>query len=180
MSCLPVAEIVADDCGANPGGTNTLWVARKRHVKSIPEPTAGTVIISEPIVMEDGFGFVKWDHAQDTGEINHGSVGDPGNKSVKTDVNTYVPRGNPDVDAQVNAALNGEFIVIVEDGLGQKRIAGDKRRGMIFDHDYKSGKKGTDKNGTDFKFAAEGLSHVPYYYQAAIPVAAAVAVPGGE
>lgn len=172
--CLPIVAITEDDdCGANPGGTNTLYVARKRDVLSIPEPGEDGVTISTAIQMKPGKAFVKWDFAEETGDINHKSEGDPGNKSVSTDVNTYVPRGVASVDSVINAAINGSFIVIVEDALGQKRIAGDLRKGMTFDHDYKSGKKGTDKNGTDFKFANTGFSHVPYYYTAAIPVVAA-------
>jgi hypothetical protein len=174
VACLPIAAIVEeDDCGSNPGGTNELYVARKRDVESIPAPGADKVTISTPIVMKPGKAFVKWDHAQDTGDINHKSEGDPGNKSVSTDVNCYVPKGNPAIDSVVQSALNGEFIVIVVDGKGQQRIGGDLLRGLIFDHDYKSGKKGTDKNGSDFKFATTGMGHVPFYYTAAIPLVAA-------
>lgn len=177
VACLPIVAIVEeDDCGSNPGGTNDLYVARKRDVLSIPAPGADKVTISTAIEMKPGKAFVKWDHAQDTGDLNHKSEGEAGNKSVSTDVNCYVPKGNPAIDSVIQSALNGEFIVIVVDGKGQQRIGGDLRRGLIFDHDYKSGKKGTDKNGSDFKFATTGMDHVPYYYTAAIPLVAASAV----
>ena len=168
--CAAVGNIVSEDCGANPGGTVNLWVARRRDVATLPNPASGTVTVTAPLTMKAGKFFAKWEFAQDTGDLNHKTTGDPGNKSVTMEVNTYVPRGNELIDAVINEAINGDFIVIVEDGLGQKRIAGDLLRGVIFDHDYKSGKKGTDKNGTDFKFGGEGFGHVPYYYDAAIPV----------
>ena len=173
-SCVAVGNITSQDCGANPGGTVNLWVARRRDVATIPPPGADGVTIAQPITMKTGKAFAKWEFTQDTGELTHKSVGDAGNKSVTKEVTTYVPRGNAQVDAEINKAINGDFIIIVEDGLGQKRIGGNLLRGMIFDHDYKSGKKGTDKNGTDFKFLGEGFSHVPYYYDAAIPVTAGV------
>jgi hypothetical protein len=167
--CAAVGNIVSEDCGANPGGTVNIWVARRRDVESIPAPTAGGVTITTGISMKVGKYFAKWEFAQDTGNLNHKSVGDPGNKSVSYELNTYVPRGNALIDKEVNNAINGDYIVIVEDGLGQKRIAGSLLRGVIFDHDYNTGTKGTDKNGTAFKFLGEGFGNVPYYYDAAIP-----------
>ena len=181
-SCFSLASYTEEECGSNPGGTVNVYVANKRDVESIPEPDSNSVVVSKPIVMKPGKYFAHWPFAQDTGDINHKSDGEAGNKSITTDLNTYVPRGNPAIDKVINDALNSEQIVIVEDSLGQKRIGGDKRRGLIFDHDYKSGKKGGDKNGTDFKWAASGLGHVPYYYTASVPLApeaTAPETPGG-
>ena len=69
---------------------------------------------------------------------------------------------------------------LARDSKGQLRMAGDKYRGVKFEHDYKSGKKGTDKNGTDFKFSGEGFTHVPYYYTGAIPLMGVVPAPTGN
>lgn len=173
LSCIvtPVEAITIDEC-PNPGGLTDLHVIRRRDIETFPEVDADKVTISTPIVPKVGCGFVPWDFAQETGEVNHKSSGEPGNKTITHEVNTYVPRGSAETDAVIQSAINGDFVVIGHDANGNLRIAGDKRRGVIFDHDYKSGKKGTDKNGTDFKFASDGFAHVPYYYTAAIPLKA--------
>ncbi|WP_210521911.1 hypothetical protein [Hymenobacter terricola] len=173
LACVvvPITEIVADDC-PNPGGLTDLHVIRRRHLETFPAPGADGVTISTALVPVDGEGFVPWAFAQDTGEVNHKSSGDAGNQSIAHELNVYVPRGSATTDAVIQAALNGDFVVIGRDSNGNLRIAGDKRRGVKFEHDYKSGKKGNDKNGTDFKFSGEGFTHVPYYYTAAIPLKA--------
>jgi hypothetical protein len=171
LACVvvPVEAIVLDEC-PNPGGLTDLMVIRRRDIDTFPEPDADKVTISTPIVPKVGCGFVPWEFAQETGQVNHKSSGEPGNKTITQEVKTYVPRGSAATDAVIQSAINGDFVVIGRDANGNQRIAGDKHRGVIFDHDYKSGLKGTDKNGTDFTFAADGFAHVPYYYTAAIPV----------
>ncbi len=169
---LPIEGMTLDEC-PNAGGLTDLFVIRRRDIKTWPAVAADGVTLTGPIVPIDGSGFVKWDFASDTGEVNHKSSGDAGNQSVVQELNTNLPRGSAEVDAVIAKALNGDFILIGRDSNGNPRLAGDKNRGMKFDYDYKSGKKGTDKNGTDFKFAGEGFTHPPYYYTAAIPMKAA-------
>jgi hypothetical protein len=173
LACVvvPVEAIAIDDC-PNPGGLTDLHVIRRRDIDTFPAPDADGVTISTAIVPKVGCGFVPWEFANNTGEVNHKSGGEAGNKSVTHEVNTYVPRGSAATDAVIQTAINGDFVVIGRDAQGNQRVAGDKYRGVIFDHDYKSGKTGNDKNGTDFKFAADGFTHVPYYYTAAIPLKA--------
>lgn len=173
LACVivPIAEIVEDNC-PNPGGLTDIHVIRRRELETFPEPDADKVTISTALVPKLGCGFVPWAFAADTGEINHKSSGDAGNQSIAHDLAVYVPRGSAATDAVIQSALNGDFVVIGRDSNGNLRVAGDKRRGVKFEHDYKSGKKGNDKNGTDFKFSGEGFTHVPYYYKAAIPLRA--------
>jgi hypothetical protein len=171
LACVivPIEAIVLDDC-PNPGGLTDIHVIRRRDIETFPEPDADNVTISTPIIPKTGKKFVPWEFATDTGEINHGSSGDAGNQSIKQDLNVYVPRGDAKIDAVIQAALNGDFVVAGRDSNGNLRLVGDEYRGVKFEHDYKSGKKGNDKNGTDFKFSGEGFTHVPYYYTAALPV----------
>jgi hypothetical protein len=166
---VPLAAIEVDDC-PNPGGLTNLHVIRRRDIDVFPAVDADGVTISTAIVPKTGAKFVPWDFATDTGEVNHKSSGDAGNQSITQEVNTYVPRGDAKIDAVIQAALNGDFVVAGRDSNGNTRLIGDEFRGVKFEHDYKSGKKGTDKNGTDFKFSGEGFAHVPYYYTAALPV----------
>ncbi|MGI4835098.1 MAG: hypothetical protein ACRYFK_16720 [Janthinobacterium lividum] len=175
---LPIEGFEVDEC-PNAGGLTDLYAIRRRDIDTFPAVDPDGVTISTAIVPKAGAGFVHWGFAADSGEVNHKSTGDLGNQSVTHEVNTYVPRGSAEIDAIVQRALNGDFVVIGRDSNGNFRIAGDKYRGVKFDFDYKSGKKGTDKNGTDFKFAGEGFTHVPFYYTAAIPLKAAAAPQGG-
>ena len=166
---IPLEAIEADDC-PNPGGLTDLHVIRRRDIDVFPAVDADGVTISAAIVPKTGKKFVPWAFAKDTGEINHASSGDPGTQSIKQELNVYIPRGDAKIDAEIQKALNGDFVVAGRDSNGNQRILGDEFRGVGFEHDYKSGKKGTDKNGTDFKFSGEGFTHVPYYYTAALPV----------
>lgn len=168
---LPIESIALDEC-PNAGGLTDLHVIRRRDIDTFPEPDADGVTISTPIVPKTGAGFAPWAFAADSGEVNHSSSGEVGNQSVKHEVNVYNPRGSAATDAVIQKAINGDFVVIGRDSNGNYRIAGDKFRGVKFEHDYKSGKKGTDKNGTDLKLSGEGFTHVPYYYTAAIPLKA--------
>ena len=173
LACIvvPIGEIVEDNC-PNPGGLTDIHVIRRREIKTFPEVDADGVTISTALVPEVGCGFVPWAFAQDSGEVNHKSGGDAGNQSISHELNVYVPRGSAKTDAIIQAALNGDFVVAGRDSNGNLRLVGDKRRGVKFEHDYKSGKKGSDKNGTDFKFSGEGFTHVPFYYTAALPMKA--------
>jgi hypothetical protein len=166
---IPLAAIEADDC-PNPGGLTDIHVIRRRDIDEFPAVGADKVTISTPIVPKTGAKFVPWAFAQNTGEINHNSTGDAGNQSINHNLNVYVPRGSAVIDAVIQSALNGDFVVAGRDSNGNMRLIGDEFRGVKFEHDYKSGKAGTDKNGTDFKFSGEGFGHVPYYYTAALPV----------
>ncbi len=165
----PIEAIVVDDC-PNAGGLTNLHVIRRRDIDVFPAPGDDGVTISTAIVPKTGVKFVPWEFATDTGEITHKSTGDAGNQSVSMEVTTNVPRGDATIDAVIQKALNGDFVVAGRDSNGNTRLIGDEFRGVKFEHDYKSGKKGGDKNGTDFKFSGEGFTHVPYYYTAALPV----------
>jgi hypothetical protein len=166
---MPLSAIEADDC-PNPGGLTDLHVIRRRDIDVFPAVDADGVTLSAAIVPKTGKKFVPWAFARDTGEINHASEGDPGTQSVKQELNVYIPRGDAKIDSEIQKALNGDFVVAGRDSNGNQRILGDEFRGVGFAHDYKSGKSGTDKNGTDFKFSGAGFTHVPYYYTAALPV----------
>jgi len=171
LACVivPIEAIVRDEC-PNPGGLTDLHVIRRRDILTFPEVDEDGVTISTALVPKPGCGFVPWDFATDTGEINHKSAGDVGTQSVGQELNVYIPRGEAKTDAVIQKALNGDFVVAGRDSNGNLRLCGDKYRGVKFDYDYKSGKKGTDKNGADFKFSGEGFTHVPYYYTAALPL----------
>ena len=181
LACVvtPIAGFEVDDC-PNPGGLTELYVIRRRDVATFPIVAEDGVTLTTALIPKTGVGFVQWGFAADSGEVNHKSSGDAGNQSIGQEVNTYVPSGSPTIDAVIQRALNGDFIVLGRDSKGQLRMAGDKYRGVKFEHDYKSGKKGTDKNGTDFKFSGEGFTHVPYYYTGAIPLMGVVPAPTGN
>jgi hypothetical protein len=171
--CVDLSSIAEDDCGGNSGGQVELYVARSRDIESIPDvEDEGGVVVEDNIVMKAGKNFVKWDFTMDTGELTHKATGDQGSQAIEWGCEVILAKGRPDVDEQVNAALNGKFVIIVKDGNGFTRIGGSLLRPMKFEHDYKSGKKFNDKNEYIMKFMGGG-SHVPYTYTGVIPTATA-------
>lgn len=174
LACVPVpiASIVADEFCPNPGGLTDLWVIGLNDIETFPAPDADGVTLSTAIVPKTGKGFAKWDFVQDTGEVTHKGSGELGSQSIAHGMDVTVARGSAATDAVIQTALNRKLIAIGRDSNGNLRVLGDKNRGVKFEYDYKSGKKGTDKNAAEFKFAGEGFTHVPYYYTAAIPLKA--------
>ncbi|MDJ1468169.1 hypothetical protein [Xanthocytophaga flava] len=173
FGCVSLGGI-QEECGPNPGGQNELYIIAKRDLESIPDADEATHTISEDIVPKTGKGFVKWDFALDTGELTSETTGDQGNQACKVGVGVYVPRSNPKVDKVINQSYNTEFVVIGVDALGQKKIAGNLSRGLMFTSKYTSGKKFEDKNGREVGFAG-GQPNEPYFYTGVIPLAAPAA-----
>lgn len=155
--------------GANPGGVVKTYVIDKDDITLIPAVGPDGVTITTAITVKDGKGFALWDFAQDTGDFNFKLSGDPGSQAFEHTIGLYIPRFTPEIAAVYNNLPNGEFIIIQEDANGQKVIHGDLTRPLVPNLDYKSGKKFTDKNGSEVGFSA-GNGHVPYFYTAAIPL----------
>jgi len=172
--CVSVAGI-SEECGPNPGGQNKLYVIAKRDLQSISAVVEASYSIAT-VTPKTGKGFVVWDFALDTGELTSETVGDQGNQACKVGVAVYVPRSNPRVDKIINSSYNSEFVVIVEDALGQKKIAGNTRRGLMFTSKYTSGKKFDDKNGREVGFTG-GQSNEPYFFTGEIPILAPPVTP---
>jgi len=170
--CVSLGNITEEEnCGPNPGGETELYVARRKDVASIPAVAADGVTVSGNIVMKTGKGFAKWDTLIDNSELSHKTVGEVGSQSVEQSLEVYIPRARASIDAEIQKAMNGSFIVISVDAQGQKRISGNLLRPMTLMHEYKGGKKNTDKRGTTLTFSS-GAGHVPFFYTGAIPVIA--------
>lgn len=167
-TCVSVASI-DEFCGPNPGGQNAIYVINKRDIATLPAPAANTHTIATAIVPKAGKGFVKWDFALDTGELTSESIGEQGNQSCKVGVGVYIPRSNPVIDKVINDCYNGQFVVIVVDGLGQKKVGGSLERGLSFTTKYNSGKKFDENNGREVGFTG-GMANEPYFYTGEIPL----------
>jgi hypothetical protein len=177
MTCISVKPIKEAACGANPGGVDAqIWVIAKEDVDltTFPAPAVdGSCSLTGDIVPKAGKGWARWDIMEDTGELIAESVGDPGNKSFKHSIEGYVPKADAEKSAIFQNILNRKCLVLVRDGNGNVRLAGDSKRFVYMDAKYTSGKKGTDKNGYTVTFSAEGLAHEPYYYNGVITEVAA-------
>lgn len=171
-ACVSVVGIRSSTCGANTGGTTKLYVIAYEDVESIPAVGADGVTITGDIVPKAGKTFVEWEFAQDTGEIKFKASGDIGSQAYEVTKELYIPTYTPAIGAVLNSALNRRFIIIFEDGNGQMAVGGDMRRPMTLEQDYGSGKKFNDKNGTALVFKC-GSSHIPYFYEGAVPLAPA-------
>lgn len=170
--CLKLNNLPEEEnCGPNPGGETELYLVRKSAIVSIPAVGPDGVTIAGNIVMKTGEGFAKWDTLIDNSELSHKTVGEIGSQSVEQTLEVFIPRARVNIDAEIQKAINGSFIVISVDAQGQKRIGGNLLRPMSMVHDYKGGKKNTDRRGTTLTFTS-GAGHVPFYYTGTIPVVA--------
>jgi hypothetical protein len=171
--CVSVDHVPeGDDCGPNPGGIVDLYLIRRSDVDTFPPLAADGVTLTGNIVPKTGKGFARWALEMDKAELTHKSVGDPGSQSVEQELEIYISRGLASIDAVMQSCINGKFIVVAVDGLGQKRVGGNLLRPMSFSHDYKGGKKGADTNGTTVKFNG-GTGRIPAYYTGTLPLKAA-------
>lgn len=176
-SCISVASIKEDDCGANTGGLYELYVILKRDILTWPPFKAGSkVALQGNIVPKTGKGWAKWDFAEDTGEIAFKSEGEAGSQTFSQETGVYIPRLNEEIADIVANALNGKFVVAVKTPDDQIMIGGSVKRPMTFNVDYKSGKKFNDKNGGDYKFTV-GTNHPPLFYAGTLPLEDAVVIP---
>jgi hypothetical protein len=171
--CVSVDDIdEEDDCGPNAGGMTDFYIARRSDILSIPAVGADGVTISTDIVMKSGKKFAKWSNEIDFHDLNWKTEGDAGSQTITQELNIYISRFKAATDKEFNNAINGKFIVISVDPNGTKRIGGNLLRPLTLNFDAKSGKKNTDKKGTDIK-ATAGTGHVPFYYTGVIPIVAA-------
>jgi len=171
--CVSVGDITEEEeCGTNPGGMTDFFIARRADILSIPAVGADGVTITGDIVMKTGKKFAKWDNEVDFHDLNWKTEGDSGSQTITQELNIYVSRFRKSQDAVFQSTINGKFIVISVDPDGSKRIGGNLLRPLTLNFDAKSGKKNTDKKGTDIK-ATAGTGHVPYYYEGVIPITAA-------
>ncbi|RDC63283.1 hypothetical protein [Adhaeribacter pallidiroseus] len=163
-TCISVASIKEDECGANTGGLYELYVVLKRDILTWPGFKAGSkVVLDGDIVLKTGKKWAKWDFAEDTGEITFKSEGEAGSQTFSQETGVYIPRMNEEIAEVVANALNGKFVVAVKTPDDKVMIGGSQKRPMKFDIDYKSGKKYNDKNGGDYKFTV-GTNHPPLFY----------------
>jgi len=170
--CVEVDHIEeGDDCGPNPGGIVELYLIRRSDVETFATLSSDGVTLTGNIVPKTGKGFAKWALELDKAELTHKSVGDSGSQSVEQELEVYISRGIATVDAVLQSCLNGKFIVVAVDALGQKRVGGNLLRPMTLTHEYKGGKKTTDANGTTIKFTG-GTGSIPAYYSGTLPLKA--------
>lgn len=164
MSCVSITNLLdADNCGANPGGLVALYVIRKQDAVSIPDADA-TNTITDAITLVTGKKWAKWEFEQDSASIEEKGTGDSSSQSFSVEIPFNISGSTPAIDTILSGAINGKFLVITEDNLGQMRLFGNEKRALKLDQEYTTGLKPTDKNQHKNKFSGDGFRHKGYFY----------------
>lgn len=167
VGCISVASI-PEVCGANVGGIMPeIYVISKEDVNAAFVVESDGITINTDIAPKSGKGWAKWDLPIDTPEFGSKGDGDPGSQVITQEINGFIPRMTKANSLIFQGALNTKLFVLVKHD-GVTRLLGDWNRPVSFTYDTKSGKKGKDKKGTDFKFMGEGYTHDPYFYTGVI------------
>lgn len=119
---------IARACGAGnaKGLKGTIYIANKTDIDTIPAAGAGTHVVSSNITMESGKVFYAWDISKIEHDLQIVSEGDADANSFKTTLTFLIPKISPTNTYIVGLSATGcEFVVIVEDANGNKRILGN-------------------------------------------------------
>jgi hypothetical protein len=137
---------IAKACGAGnaKGLKGTLYIANKDDVATIPAAGAGTHLVSTNMTMESTKKFYKWEFSKIDHDLQITSEGDQDANTFKSVLTFLVPKVTAANTYILGLSATGcEYIVIVEDKNGNKRIIGDLVDGAIL----KVNEKVKDKNG---------------------------------
>jgi hypothetical protein len=144
-----------------------LYIALKADLATIPAPAVGTHAITADITMEATKTFFKWDISKVKSK-NPWAVVHEGDSDASSDVTTFqcVIAGT---DKLKSFILGGnpacEYIVIVEDKNGKRRLVGDLTEGCTV-------KVGETINDTANQYDVEIMwdaANKPYFYEGLIP-----------
>lgn len=145
MSCNVTLSAIARHCGSNNGGNKALYIANEADVQIVPAPDANTATISTDLTMETGKVFMKLGF--DKKSCTH--TEDPGdNGQVTGSIVAEFSKDDGTKRHLFDEMRGGDYVVIVEDSNGMKKIA----RSCECSPAFASGTAGGDKNAWTVTF----------------------------
>ena len=150
------------DCRCEPsvGGIKRILIAN--HDDVTPTVDEATKEISA-ITLAKGTKFTEWRFRKNTGSYTSTATVDPtiGNSAVTTEVNLQFSRAENTKRLEIQTALNGSAVVIVEDMYGQHIYLGLDNEVTITSAVMQSGTATSDLSGFTLTFqdVAEELPH---------------------
>ena len=163
MSCCTNLATITRECGSGvrPGIATRLYVACKDEVTAIP--AAADHEITTAFTMDTDKFFRTWDISQMDSSYICEPQGDMDARFYKSTVSFFIPAIAAAKSFILNGITNGEFLVLVADAKGQKRLLGDLTRGAFISFQEQT----NDKNG--YVITIEWESNImPYYYTSTI------------
>lgn len=145
--------------------TNTIYLAFKKDVDSIPAATGH--VVSTSITMKTGKVFTKLEISKFDKSYISEPEGNADGSVYKTTIKGFHPKLRAAATEMLAGITNGcEIVAIIEDRNGNKRIIGNLTEAA----DFKATEKNdNDKNGYECEINWE--SALPaYFYTASIPV----------
>ncbi|HZV71638.1 MAG TPA: hypothetical protein VFG10_18935 [Saprospiraceae bacterium] len=126
-NCCENLETVLAACKAGrkvaKGLTGTLYIACKDDVDTIPAATA--MVIADDIEMVATKKFYAQHFDKVGSSFKTETQGEGETKSYKTTVTYFIAGIAPEVSNVYNSTVRGEFMAIVPDKMGNKRLVGD-------------------------------------------------------
>lgn len=148
-------------CGSNLPGLKAVYTANADEV-TIPAADANTRTISADITMSGSATFKKWSFAKLTSKHSEEQIVETG--GVKGTVSMKF-KGDDDTKRHMFTEMaNGEFVVMIEDGNGVKKVIPSSE----FERNYDTGEGETDFHGYDARFVYSG--EPAYIYTGSIPL----------
>ncbi|MDI9872117.1 hypothetical protein [Flectobacillus roseus] len=145
----------------NPGGIRKVYVALAKDIVGVwpnikTDFTDGEITVLP--TMKTGKKFAVYECPDGTVDASHSYTGEPGYSSYKHMINFSLAGHNKELSKEVKKHENAGSVYIVEENDGQHCVVGSTDVPIFLKHDLKTGKKGSDKRGYDFKGEADGFT----------------------
>jgi hypothetical protein len=165
-TCCDGVAAIAKVCAQHALGIgSTIELVEACDVTSIPAPGEGTHTVSDDIVLDATKVWYQWRIGETNAEFSSQSIGQKGNQTYRNTLTIFLPLMRDAIDAQINAIINGEFVIRFGDRNGEKRILGtDSAPAMIPEGGVQAIING-EQNGVTISF--ENVGHTPYIYTGA-------------
>jgi hypothetical protein len=165
MSCCTTLNHIARECGTGirPGLKTTVYVACKDDVATIPADNGTSHTVASNITMASTKTFKVWDISQLDSSFVCEPQGDMDSRYFKSTVQIFIPAMSAAKSAVLSGITNGEYVVIVADAKGQRRLLGDLLRGAYITTQEQT----NDKNGYVVTIEWES-NETPFFYTGTI------------
>jgi hypothetical protein len=168
-TCCDGLASIAKVCGQHALGIgSTIEIIEACDLTSIPAPGSGTHTITQDVGLEDGKAFFQWRLGETQAEFNASSIGSKGNQTFRNVLTVFLPLSRDVIDNQINAIINGEFIIRFGDRNGAKRLLGNENSPAMIAEGGIQEVINTEQNGVTVTF--ENIGATPFFYTGAAPL----------
>lgn len=167
VSLLPIDA----SCHRSAGGIKRILLANKSDIATVTVESATGEISA--ITLKTGKAFVEWKFRSGTGSVTSTFASDQatGNETVTSVLALQFSRAESTKRLAIQAAINANAVVIVEDAFGQFIYLGYDRDVYVSGGTMVTGTSSTDLNGFTLEFTDESIEF-PHFISSAVDVEA--------